>query len=172
VLALYVGAQAHFEGVLTHDPSWTVGGQKYRVSRGSSSHRPTTESPDRTHITDDHTSGNMDVDDAMEVEKAAATCESVLDAVGEAVVADRGFLETVLIGVLSRGHVLVEDVPGTGKTLTARSRARSDFRFRGSSSRRTSCPPTSPAHTPTTRARGASSSMPDPCLQTPSSPTR
>jgi len=37
------------------------------------------------------------------------------------VIADRSFLETVLLGVFSRGHVLLEDVPGTGKTLTARS---------------------------------------------------
>ncbi|WP_247731149.1 AAA family ATPase [Halovivax limisalsi] len=50
---------------------------------------------------------------------AATTCERVLDAVGDAVIADRDFLETVLVGVLARGHVLLEDVPGTGKTLTA-----------------------------------------------------
>jgi len=48
-------------------------------------------------------------------------CERVLETVGEAVVADREFLETVLVGVLARGHVLLEDVPGTGKTLTAKS---------------------------------------------------
>ena len=57
----------------------------------------------------------MDVTDASEV------CAGVVDAVEEAVVADRRVLETVLTGVLSRGHVLLEDVPGTGKTLTAQS---------------------------------------------------
>ena len=57
----------------------------------------------------------------MDVSEASAVCETVLDAVGEAVVADRRVLETVLTGVLARGHVLLEDVPGTGKTLTARS---------------------------------------------------
>jgi MoxR-like ATPase len=57
----------------------------------------------------------------MNVTEAAATCDDVLDAVGDAVIADQAFLETVLMGVLSRGHVLLEDVPGTGKTLTARS---------------------------------------------------
>ncbi|WP_251344371.1 AAA family ATPase [Haloplanus halophilus] len=55
----------------------------------------------------------------MDVGAAAAVCEDIVDRVGEAVVADRGFLETVLTGMLARGHVLVEDVPGTGKTLTA-----------------------------------------------------
>ncbi|PSQ14423.1 ATPase [Halobacteriales archaeon QS_8_69_73] len=57
----------------------------------------------------------------MDASEASAVCETVLDAIGEAVVADRRVLETVLTGVLARGHVLLEDVPGTGKTLTARS---------------------------------------------------
>jgi MoxR-like ATPase len=60
----------------------------------------------------------------MNVPEASSACSSVLDAVGEAVIADRTFLETVLTGVVSRGHILLEDVPGTGKTLTARSLAR------------------------------------------------
>jgi MoxR-like ATPase len=57
----------------------------------------------------------------MDIADANATCEEVLSAVERAVVADRSFLETSLLGVLARGHVLLEDVPGTGKTLTARS---------------------------------------------------
>ncbi len=59
--------------------------------------------------------------DIMDVTDANAKSESVLDAVGTAVIADREFLETVLLGVMAQGHVLLEDVPGTGKTLTARS---------------------------------------------------
>jgi MoxR-like ATPase len=57
----------------------------------------------------------------VEVTEASTLCDAVLDEVERAVVADRSFLETVLLGVLARGHVLLEDVPGTGKTLTARS---------------------------------------------------
>ncbi|HKL29834.1 MAG TPA: AAA family ATPase, partial [Natrialbaceae archaeon] len=57
----------------------------------------------------------------MDIDAASEHCNGILDAIGEAVIADRGFLETVLLGVLARGHVLLEDVPGTGKTLTARS---------------------------------------------------
>ena len=57
----------------------------------------------------------------MDVSQAAAESDAVLNEIGNAVVADRGFLETVLVGLLARGHVLLEDVPGTGKTLTARS---------------------------------------------------
>ncbi|PSP56643.1 ATPase [Halobacteriales archaeon QS_1_67_19] len=56
----------------------------------------------------------------MDVAEASERCEAVLDAVGSAVIADREFLETVLLGAVARGHVLLEDVPGTGKTLTAR----------------------------------------------------
>ncbi|WP_135304187.1 AAA family ATPase [Haloarcula amylovorans] len=58
-----------------------------------------------------------------DVEGAAEHCNTVLDAVSRAVIADESTLETVLSGFLSRGHVLLEDVPGTGKTLTARSLA-------------------------------------------------
>jgi MoxR-like ATPase len=60
----------------------------------------------------------------MDFEAASERCDAVLDTVGRVVIADRWFLELVLTGVLARGHVLLEDVPGTGKTLTARSTAR------------------------------------------------
>jgi MoxR-like ATPase len=55
--------------------------------------------------------------------EAATLCDDVIDRVQSAVVADRAVLETVVAGVLARGHVLIEDVPGTGKTLAARSLA-------------------------------------------------
>ncbi|QLH84543.1 AAA family ATPase [Halosimplex pelagicum] len=57
----------------------------------------------------------------MDYDEAGRTCRRILDAVSEAVIADDRFLEQVLTGVLAQGHVLLEDVPGTGKTLTARS---------------------------------------------------
>ena len=57
----------------------------------------------------------------MDVPEAEETCSRVIDEVGGAVVADRGFLERVTLGIIARGHVLLEDVPGTGKTLSARS---------------------------------------------------
>ena len=59
----------------------------------------------------------------MDHEQATRDCNAVIDSVSEAVISDREFLETVLTGLLARGHVLLEDVPGTGKTLTARSMA-------------------------------------------------
>jgi MoxR-like ATPase len=59
----------------------------------------------------------------MNPEEAAQAAQRVLSAVGSAVVAEQRFLATVLTGVVAGGHVLLEDVPGTGKTLTARSLA-------------------------------------------------
>lgn len=52
---------------------------------------------------------------------ATARCESVLDEIGRAVVGKRGALNLILMTVLARGHVLVEDLPGLGKTLIAKS---------------------------------------------------
>ena len=45
----------------------------------------------------------------------------VLARVGEAVVGKEQPMKLVLAGILAGGHVLLEDVPGVGKTLTARS---------------------------------------------------
>ncbi|WP_276255856.1 AAA family ATPase [Halomontanus rarus] len=55
------------------------------------------------------------------VQEASARCNDVIEEIQSAVIADREFLETVLLGILAEGHVLLEDVPGTGKTLTANS---------------------------------------------------
>ena len=46
---------------------------------------------------------------------------AVLDEVGTVVVGKREALKLVLAGILAGGHVLLEDLPGLGKTLTARS---------------------------------------------------
>ncbi|MEN3362288.1 MAG: MoxR-like ATPase, partial [Mycobacteriales bacterium] len=48
-------------------------------------------------------------------------CEAVLDRVERAVVGKREPLTMVLAALLAGGHVLVEDFPGLGKTLAARS---------------------------------------------------
>jgi MoxR-like ATPase len=56
---------------------------------------------------------------------------AILDSVGSVVVGKRDSLELVLAGILAGGHVLLEDLPGLGKTLTARCFAQAlglDFR--------------------------------------------
>ncbi len=51
----------------------------------------------------------------------SAHCEAVLDEIERVVVGKRSALELILTTVLARGHVLIEDLPGLGKTLIARS---------------------------------------------------
>ena len=53
--------------------------------------------------------------------QTARRCADILDEVEGAVVGHRRGLELVLIAILAGGHVLLEDLPGLGKTLTARS---------------------------------------------------
>ena len=57
----------------------------------------------------------------MQLTELAARAVTVLDEVEKAVVGKRDRLELVLAGLLADGHVLLEDVPGLAKTLTARS---------------------------------------------------
>jgi MoxR-like ATPase len=52
--------------------------------------------------------------------RTAELAGAVLDAIETVVVGRRRALELVMLGVLGRGHVLLEDVPGLGKTLMAR----------------------------------------------------
>jgi MoxR-like ATPase len=58
---------------------------------------------------------------AMTPGQTAERCGEILDEVGRAVVGHRRGLELVLTAILAGGHVLLEDLPGLGKTLTARS---------------------------------------------------
>jgi MoxR-like ATPase len=53
--------------------------------------------------------------------ETADQCTAILDELERAVVGRRRSLELVLIGILAGGHVLLEDLPGLGKTLIARS---------------------------------------------------
>jgi MoxR-like ATPase len=53
--------------------------------------------------------------------ETASAATRILDELERAVVGRRRTLELVLIGILAGGHVLLEDLPGLGKTLIARS---------------------------------------------------
>ena len=59
----------------------------------------------------------------MSVSDTSELARSVLDEVEKAVVGKRLPLTLVLSAVLAKGHVLLEDFPGLGKTLAARSMA-------------------------------------------------
>jgi len=61
--------------------------------------------------------------EAPPVAQVAAVCRDVLSGVGTAIVGRDRTLRLTLAAVLAGGHVLLEDVPGLGKTLMARSLA-------------------------------------------------
>jgi len=51
--------------------------------------------------------------------------EQVIENLEKVVIGKRQSLELIVVGLLCQGHVLIEDVPGVGKTVMARSLARS-----------------------------------------------
>ncbi|MCW2794133.1 MAG: ATPase associated with various cellular, 3 [Nocardioides sp.] len=63
----------------------------------------------------------MQTSGQMSAAEASALAGRVLDEVERAVVGKREALMLVLAAVLAKGHVLLEDFPGLGKTLAARS---------------------------------------------------
>ncbi len=61
--------------------------------------------------------------EATTVVETSAAAERILAELEKAVVGKRRQLELILAGVLASGHILIEDLPGLGKTLIARSLA-------------------------------------------------
>ncbi|MGH8989485.1 MAG: AAA family ATPase [Acidimicrobiales bacterium] len=61
--------------------------------------------------------------DAMDLDGAAALARALHDAVGEVVLGAPGTLTVAICAAVSGGHLLIEDVPGTGKTVLARTLA-------------------------------------------------
>jgi MoxR-like ATPase len=60
----------------------------------------------------------------VNVQQTREVIRQALDELDRVIVGKRDAVELVLLTVLAGGHVLLEDVPGTGKTLIARSVAR------------------------------------------------
>ncbi|MDX1601375.1 MAG: AAA family ATPase, partial [Anaerolineales bacterium] len=69
--------------------------------------------------------------DHLPADEVRGFCRSVIANVERVIVGKRSEIERALIAILSEGHILIEDAPGTGKTMLARSLAISmglDFR--------------------------------------------
>jgi MoxR-like ATPase len=66
-----------------------------------------------------------DLTTPLDVEEASALATRITENVERVIVGQSDAIEHILITVLARGHLLLEDVPGVGKTMLARSVATS-----------------------------------------------
>jgi MoxR-like ATPase len=71
------------------------------------------------------------------MEKVKSFVDKVIENVERVIIGKRDAIELVMVSLLCEGHVLLEDVPGSGKTMLARSVATS----LGSSFKRLQCTP-------------------------------
>jgi len=60
-----------------------------------------------------------------ELNGARQIAEKIIDNVDRVIVGKRKTVELAVIGLISKGHLLIEDAPGVGKTMLARSLAKS-----------------------------------------------
>jgi MoxR-like ATPase len=82
-----------------------------------------------------HAHGTSGVGSAVQVQDAAAMARqkigALITSIEAAIVGKRDTVKLILVGLLAKGHVLIEDVPGVGKTTLARALAKSiDCQFR------------------------------------------
>jgi MoxR-like ATPase len=68
---------------------------------------------------------DLDLDDGGSLEEAARICNGLRSNLAKVLLGAKGALGASVVAALSGGHLLIEDVPGVGKTLLAKALARS-----------------------------------------------
>jgi MoxR-like ATPase len=66
-----------------------------------------------------------DRDKGADVSRTKEASEAFLENVGKVIVGKQRIIELIFVSLLTEGHVLIEDVPGVGKTLLAKAAAKS-----------------------------------------------
>jgi MoxR-like ATPase len=61
---------------------------------------------------------------SLSIEKASERANAIVDQIGRALAGKRPAVELAVAALVARGHLLIEDVPGVGKTTLARALAR------------------------------------------------
>src|SRR5512138_3434096 len=69
--------------------------------------------------------GNSEIGRAVHMTDLQSFGENIVHNLEQVIVGKTQSVELVVIGLLCQGHILIEDVPGVGKTMLARSLAKS-----------------------------------------------
>lgn len=62
----------------------------------------------------------------MQVENVKCTADRIISEISKIIVEKQNVLELMLVAMFSGGHVLLEDVPGRGKTTIAKALAKAN----------------------------------------------
>ena len=92
-------------------------------------------------VTSDHGAAPTPTPSTAALDQGAAFLSRVREAVAARVVGQDAAIEDALVAFLARGHLLIEGVPGTAKTLLVHARAATDGLL-AAAVRARSCPKT------------------------------
>jgi DNA polymerase III delta prime subunit len=55
---------------------------------------------------------------------AQSVAERIAQSIGQVIIGKRNEVRLAVLGLMSKGHILIEDIPGVGKTMLAKALAR------------------------------------------------